>query len=366
MSRFTSSHLLTPLLAGLAAGLCGCGGLSTGQQALDLAPRGELEAVLVLEHSLAGPPTVWTARLEPEQVSAAYTATLAELDTWRCLAPKPDGSVLAVISESGRIDLLDNSLALVRTLQVDEHALTIEHPQEGVTSGRLHVRTRQALWIPDRRALAISYTYLAPGADESARSARVLVLDTTGERLRELELAEITPGVRPVAAPALAVTPHGETLLALADDAILRAWSLETGEVLWTCPFPEGTARMTPTALAVSPDGTTVVASGSGTTSPGLLRCFRLADHSLAWGQSLPRAVPFLAFNGDGRRLVTLAERVTGTTLRSTLRLHDAATGEVVSESDFGAAPRALAVTPGGDHAFVAHGATLEVVPLTE
>lgn len=46
--------------------------------------------------------------------------------------------------------------------------------------------------------------------------------------------------------------------------------------------------------------------------------------------------------------------------------MHDAGTGEVTSESGFSGEPRGLAVSPGGDQAFVAHAATLEVVPLTE
>jgi WD40 repeat protein len=129
--------------------------------------------------------------------------------------------------------------------------------------------------------------------------------------------AVLTVAGKPLAAgqdvKAVQFTPDGTKLIGLTADG-LRAWHPVTGEDLTPASWRQANTDDLSSALAISPDGSTVLAGGRRGAEPGLL----VADAGGVRFAPLPGSVSGLDFSPDGGRVVAGVRRHGGRVWRVT------------------------------------------------
>lgn len=151
----------------------------------------------------------------------------------------------------------------------------------------------------------------------------------------------------------IAVSPDGSAVFAAgyagkrrAPDQVIVAYDAATGAQLWRITGPANGGEST--ALAVSPDGSTLYASGAGQTA-----AYSTAGGAQLWADPVAGA---LALSADGATLFLTTDNGSGSSLTEAI---DPASGAVLWQSSYDATSyfTSVAVSPDGSTVFVA-GAT--------
>ena len=177
----------------------------------------------------------------------------------------------------------------------------------------------QTLHIPHERVFSIALspdgTRLAGGFDDG--TIRLWEL-ATGEEIA------VTQGVHVDRIWTLAFSPNGERLVSGDDDGEIRFWDGQTGTLLEPrATLPIGGSW----SLAYSPDSTRILSGGSDTfllldATSGAVVMEPVEGHSV-WHSTV-------AFTPDGTRLMAVGRERGGGNRDTSVRLWDAATGELI------------------------------------
>ncbi len=319
-----------------AAHVVGSIALSSARREIAFATIGELE------------PVVGFLDLDDGTAVEPYPVGLDSLDRIVLLAASPDGALLAIASEAGRVEVIDGDRAPVAMLAVPGGGVELLEDSGSVRRGRRRLTVRDLAWAPDGQRLAVSVT--------RSDQAEVVILPRAGGAARVLHAG-------PYGGPRIAFSPDGSRLFAAGEDATLRAFDVASGELVWSAPTDWAAVRSHMTAIAVAPDGESLFVAGSDVWLAG----HAAADGALLWKTALPGSGIDIGFAHGGAALAVLRERYVGAgdtkTVEASLVFVDPATGAVREGAvELDAEPIGLEVVPDGDRAVVAFGRFVQVV----